>query len=107
MRIRLLLLAALVVCACDDVTPASFHCMTDAECARGATAGLCVDSDGVCALADATCDTGYRYAGSAGSDRAGLCVFFAAPDDAACDDDAGTDDAGTDDAGTDDAGDTD
>lgn len=70
------LLPLALAAACGGNSP-SFTCMTDAQCTLASTPGMCVDKDasgkGVCALADGTCPSGFRFDTSAGA-MGGQCV---------------------------------
>ena len=63
-----------VLAGCGSSEP-TFHCKTNDQCTLAAQPGLCVDADGVCALADGSCPSGFRYDKTAG-DRANNCVVF-------------------------------
>ena len=69
---------AIFVAACEN-HPITFVCQADAQCTLNARPGICVDThpaNGVCALQDGTCASGYRYDVTAG-DSASKCFVFA------------------------------
>lgn len=57
-------MCVVAVVACNEPLP-TFICRTDSQCVLRAQTGLCVDKnsqgDGVCALSDGTCPSGFRY----------------------------------------------
>ena len=83
------LVALLAIAGCSPALP-TFHCTTNPQCTLGGKPGLCVDSDGVCAVADNSCPSGYRYDATAGGDRANHCVVFPAGTDLEMPTDMGT-----------------
>lgn len=71
------LLLAIAVAGC--VRPSSFTCTEDAQCERAAERGVC-EANGHCSFADATCDSGRRFAELSG-EHGGTCVGVSiAPD---------------------------
>jgi hypothetical protein len=66
-------LALAVVCAAGCADGWVFRCATDAQCRAGDAQGTCVQPDGVCAFAQASCPSGLAFDRSAGA-SAGRCV---------------------------------
>ena len=73
--VALSLVAALAGCKSPSKpnNPMVFTCVNDSQCVLNGQQGICVPADSVCALPDASCESGYRYDTSAGG-PAGICV---------------------------------